>query len=62
VELDGRRMLPSARQIDAVARTFDLLQPLRPAADSTDLLADCRTCASGLAFAAQRAQHERIIV
>src|SRR5581483_6342815 len=61
---DGRRwrMLARGGEIDAVRRTLDLGQPLRSAADRTDLFAERRTCTSSLPLATERANHGSTIV
>src|SRR6266487_3154196 len=48
----GGRMFARARQPGAVARTLDFDQPLRAAADRTDLFPESRTAATRAARAA----------
>src|SRR5579864_579672 len=57
-----RRMLARSGKVRAVARTADLGQPLRPAADRADLMAERRARAPRFSLAAEGTHHRDLIV
>jgi hypothetical protein len=59
---DSRRMFACACEPDTVGRAFNLNETLRAAADRADLLAEGWTTTPGASRAAQRTQHNGIIV